>query len=789
MSDGDSATPGRWPGEGRDDGDHQLMTMTPPGPAPWERWQTPADDPPPAARRPAAAGRRHRGDGSVTVADLIAKVNGGVPPSGGRSQRRTATVAPGSAEPAEPTGALGTDEPLEAAPDQEPEARAALAPTDVPDSTTDIAAVALPSELPDLDRIHGTQYGDPGETGWPDDWAGFEPTTELPGSFGSPSFASPPSSLAEPPGSFGSPSFASPPSSLAEPPGSFGSPSFASPPSSLAEPPDVVRELPPVRSDPPGHDELESDEPRPRKTGRGALLAGRAMAAMMAVLALVLTGSAWQWSTSKNRSLNHVSALDPNSHDILDAAGQYGDENFLIVGADTRAGANSNIGAGSTEDAEGARSDTIMLVNIPANRKRVVVVSFPRDLAITPIQCETWNPATGAYGAIYDEDTGTYSDDTVYTETKLNSTYAFGGPKCLVKEIQKLSGLAVNRFMAVDFVGFGKMVDALGGVEVCTPSPLYDLELGSVLENSGRQRVNGATALSYVRARNVTTEDNGDYGRIKRQQLFLSSLLRSLISTNTFFSPTKLNNVVNMFIGDSYVDNVKTKDLVNLGQSLQKVSAGHITFVTVPTSETDENGDEVPRMDDMRALFDAIINDDPLPGENDHNATSAPTTATSPTPHSTLAAAAPASPAAQPHSEQVRAVTTSPGEVTVRVSNATDQSGLAAATSEGLQHWGFDVDSADDYPATVKTTKVLYSPGNEQAAATVASALTGAPIERVTGLGGIVRVVLGADFRAVSRPAVTGSQINVQLNRGASVEPTELPDDLTVTNAADTTCE
>ncbi|MGV0733823.1 LCP family glycopolymer transferase [Mycolicibacter sinensis] len=770
MSDGDNATPGRWPGEGRDDGDHQLMTMTPPGPAPWERWQTPADEHTPAPRRPAASRRRHRGDGSVTVADLIARVNAGVPPSGGRSQRRAATVADEPAAAADPATGGEAAEPGETKPDPDPELWAAFAATDAPNSTADIAEVAYPSELPDLDRIHGTDYDEPGETAWSDDWAGSEPTTELPGSLGGPSFASPASSLAEPPGPSDGPSFASPASSLAEPPG-------------------AARELPPARIDPPGHDDLESDEPRPRKTGHGALLAGRAVAAMMAVLALVLTGSAWQWSASKNRSLNHVSALDPNSHDILDAAGQYGDENFLIVGADTRAGANSNIGAGSTEDAEGARSDTIMLVNIPANRKRVVVVSFPRDLAITPIQCEVWNPETGAYGAIYDPDTGTYGDDTVYTETKLNSTYAFGGPKCLVKEIQKLSGLAVNRFMAVDFVGFGKMVDALGGVEVCTTSPLYDLELGSVLENSGRQRVNGATALSYVRARNVTTEDNGDYGRIKRQQLFLSSLLRSLISTNTFFSPTKLNNVVNMFIGDSYVDNVKTKDLVNLGQSLQKVSAGHITFVTVPTSETDENGDEVPRMDDMRALFDAIINDDPLPGENDHNATSVPTTATSPTPQSTQAAATPASPTAKPYSEQVRAVTTSPGEVTVRVSNATDQSGLAAATSEGLQHWGFDVDSADDYPATVKTTKVLFSPGNEQAAATVASALTGAPIERVAGLGSIVRVVLGADFRAVSRPAVTGSQINVQLNRGASVEPTELPDDLTVTNAADTTCE
>ncbi|UVO14545.1 LCP family protein [Mycobacterium sp. SVM_VP21] len=756
MSDGDNATPGRGAPEGHDDGDHQLMTMPPPGPAPWERWQNSAADAPAPHRRNAS----RRRNGSVSVADLIAKVNAEPPPSGGRSQRRATSAPPESREVA---AFVAPFEPVEPAGVSKPEADYSAPDfADTPAPMPNISAVAYPSEVPDLDRIHGTSLEPVGAPDW-DEWA--------------------PSSLAEPPGLYGGPSFDSPPSSLAEPPGLYGGPSFDSPPSSLAEPPG--------RIEPPRHAPPADTEPAPHGPHHRAKLAGRAAAAMMAILALVLTGSAWQWSSSKNRSLNHVSALDPNSHDILDAAGQYGDENFLIVGADTRAGANSDIGAGSTEDAEGARSDTIMLVNIPANRKRVVVVSFPRDLAITPIQCEVWNSVTGAYGPIYDEETGTYSDDTVYTETKLNSTYAFGGPKCLVKEIQKLSGLAINRFMAVDFVGFGKMVDALGGVEVCTPSPLYDLVLGSVLEDSGRQRVNGGTALNYVRARHVTTEDNGDYGRIKRQQLFLSSLLRSLISTNTFFSPTKLNNVVNMFIGDSSVDNVTTKDLVNLGQSLQKVAAGHITFVTVPTSETDENGDEVPRMDDVRALFDAIINDDPLPGENDHNATSAPTTAAAanPTTPSTSLPGSPAAPAVKPLSEQVHAVTTSPADVTVRVSNATEQSGLAGATSEGLQQWGFNVDNADDYPGTVKATKVLYSPGNEQAAATVSSALSGAPIERVTGLGSIVRVVLGSDFRAVTKPAASGSQVSVQLNRGASVEPTELPDDLTVTNAADTTCE
>ncbi|MDP9167508.1 MAG: LCP family protein, partial [Actinomycetota bacterium] len=360
---------------------------------------------------------------------------------------------------------------------------------------------------------------------------------------------------------------------------------------------------------------------------RTAMVMGRAAAALIAVLALAMTGAAWQWQATKNHNLNRVAALDPNSRDILDPSAQYGDENFLIVGTDSRLGQNSDMGAGTTDDAAGARSDTIMLVNIPANRKRVVAVSFPRDLSITPMKCEHWDPTTSTYGPATDPDSPVYGMESVYTETKLNSAYAVGGPKCLVKVIQKLSGLSVNRFMAVDFAGFAKMVDALGGVEVCSTTPLEDHELGTVLPTAGRQIVDGHTALQYVRARQVTTETNGDYGRIKRQQLFLSSLLRSLISKDTFFSLTKLNDVVNMFINDSYVDNIQTKDLVDLGQSVQGVNVGRITFVTIPTvGYADQYGNEVPRTDDMRALFDAIINDDPLPEEKNADNTPVPPT-------------------------------------------------------------------------------------------------------------------------------------------------------------------
>ena len=522
------------------------------------------------------------------------------------------------------------------------------------------------------------------------------------------------------------------------------------------------------------------------------MVAGRSIAAVIAVLALALTGGAWQWQSSKNSMLNRISALDQDSRDIVDPNAQFGDENFLIVGVDSRAGENLEMGAGTPEDAGGARSDTVMLVNIPANRERVVAVSFPRDLAITPMKCEPWDPETGEYGPLYDEETQTYGPDEAYTETKLNSAFSVGGPKCLVKVIQKLSGLSVNRFMAVDFAGFSKMVDALGGVEVCSTTPLEDYELGTVLPTAGRQMIDGHTALQYVRARQVTTETNGDYGRIKRQQLFLSSLLRSLISKEVFFSLSKLNNVVNMFIDDSYVDNIKTKDLVDLGQSLQGVAAGRITFVTVPTvGYADEYGNETPRTDDMRSLFDAIINDDPLPEEKNADNTPVPGT-----PESTVSAAPESdqpdpttSEPASPTGELVDAVTTNPQDITVQVSNSTGEDGLASTAASELQTHGFNVTTPDDYPGPLTSTTVFFSPGNEQAAATVASSFTNPTIERVTGMGDVVQVVLGSDFYSVAPPSPSGSPVQVHVLHSTSSTPTALPEDLTVTNAADTTCE
>ena len=80
---------------------------------------------------------------------------------------------------------------------------------------------------------------------------------------------------------------------------------------------------------------------------------------------------------------------------------------------------------------------------------------------------------------------------------KLNATYALGGPKCLVKVIQKMSGLKIGHFVGMDFAGFESMVNEIGGVKVCTTQPLEDGVLGTVLPQAGTQMLDGKTALNY----------------------------------------------------------------------------------------------------------------------------------------------------------------------------------------------------------------------------------------------------------------------------------------------------
>lgn len=345
-------------------------------------------------------------------------------------------------------------------------------------------------------------------------------------------------------------------------------------------------------------------EKKQRKNDR-ARLATRIAAVALAALVFLATGIAWGAKTWFESKFNQIAALDEGSSDIL--PGQIGDENFIILGSDTREGADTEENVGDADAVGGARSDTLMVAHIPEDRARAVVVSFPRDLEITRPECESWDPETGEYGDVV----------PAQEATKINTAYAVGGPKCVTKVVQDITGMKINHFVGVDFHGFKDMVDAVDGVPVQIDEPVVDETLGDVVTETGLVELRGDQALSYVRARKVYSDPTfSDYGRMERQQKFLSALLTKTLSSEVLFDTDKLTGFVDAFAKATFGENIGVDQMLTLAQSMRGFDAGAVQFLTIPTvGESNERGNEVVLEEDSRALFDAIIDNTPLPGE------------------------------------------------------------------------------------------------------------------------------------------------------------------------------
>ncbi|GAA4773901.1 hypothetical protein GCM10023200_02930 [Actinomycetospora chlora] len=492
---------------------------------------------------------------------------------------------------------------------------------------------------------------------------------------------------------------------------------------------------------------------RRRWTGRRVL---RLLTATCAVLVVLVCGLGWGAASWVEAAVRQIGALDPNSPAIQDAAAQVGDQNFLVVGSDSRAGAPPSEDAGDVADVPGARTDTIMIVHVPEDRTGVTVVSFPRDLEITRPACERWDPVTGAY-----------SNQVLppAPRVKLNSAYAAGGPRCVTRAIQELSGLAVNRFLGVDFQGFQGMVDAVRGVPICVERPVEDSVLGDIIPQAGPTVLSGQQALDYVRARHVEGDPSSDYGRIQRQQRFLGALLRSVLSAGTLLDPRRLEGLVDAVARSTFGENIGSDQLFTLAQSLSSVDPRTVAFVTVPTTGVaNDRGNEVLRVGAEQALFDAIIQERPLPG----------------TP-----GAAPATPPPAP--ADVRLVDERTGGGTGSSEDGSDEegsSGPSASTVAGrLRADGFRVVADDAGAASTATsaygsgaTTIRYSPDQAAAAQALAGAVPGARLEPSASGRGSLTLVLGDDFDG-------------EVRSGASAESAAPagPVNPTIT-AADTSC-
>lgn len=412
-----------------------------------------------------------------------------------------------------------------------------------------------------------------------------------------------------------------------------------------AGPDEVAGAEPPTIETPPG--------PTPKHLlGRWSLPAGRVLVALLSVLILVAAGVEWQIRARADEGLDRNSITealvtdDPNiippstpapavqtvggvpittAATAPDAGRTYAAENILLIGSDTRAGDNGNAGNMGPGAGDSAQSDTVMIAHISADRQHVTVLALPRDLWVTAPVCKAWDYRTGK---ILPEDY-----DNQFSEWKITNAFSVGGPQCLVRAVQLLTGIRIDRLIGIDFSGFKAMVDAVDGVTVDICTPIIDAELGTVIPTAGVQTVRGDTALNLVRARTVDGDPSGDLGRIRRQQVVLSAVLRQVVSAGTLANPLRLDAVLQAFVQNTFTQNVTLDDLLALASSFGNLDPSKITFFTLPT--VPGSGDGVDPGPDSAAVFAAIRNDALLPGEKPTVAPSTTSAPTGPAPGST----------------------------------------------------------------------------------------------------------------------------------------------------------
>lgn len=185
--------------------------------------------------------------------------------------------------------------------------------------------------------------------------------------------------------------------------------------------------------------------------------------------------------------------------------------NWLIAGSDSRQGLTAaqehQYSTGNLDATGPGRSDTIMILHIPADGGRPVLISVPRD---------------------------SYVNIPGYGMNKINAAFSYGGPALLAKTIQSNTGLYINHFMDIGFGGFVNVVNAVGGVQMCLPSAIHDQASGLNL-NAGCQTLSGGQALAWVRDRHSFATQ--DLQREQDQRLFLAALLKKLTSAGVVLNP------------------------------------------------------------------------------------------------------------------------------------------------------------------------------------------------------------------------------------------------------------
>jgi LCP family protein required for cell wall assembly len=453
-------------------------------------------------------------------------------------------------------------------------------------------------------------------------------------------------------------------------------------------------------------------------------------AGVMSALVLAGSGGAWAFQGYVSGSVASVgvNGLAKGSGD-----GPHGAMNILIAGVDRRQGLTQNqIDRLHLGREAGTRSDTMMLVHLSADHSKVTIVSLPRDSYVL-IPAHRSNGVETARGSAVPARYG-----------KLTWAYNFGGPDLTVATIKAATGVAIDHYVEVNFVGFVKVVDALDGVDVCTATPINDPKSGLVLP-AGKTHVDGVRALGFARAR-YTLGDGSDLGRIDRQQQFVSTLMHQALSGSTLTDPLKLAAFLSASLDTIRVDDDLRANFTSLATQLKGVSPDNVAFAKIPLADQGY----LARMWNSRGLQSTVRWDPQGAGmlfgeiKKDKPVIKPPAAAPSPA----VSTAAPA------------ALTVPPSQIRgVRVLNGVGTRGLARSAATDLDKVGFStvVVSGTAKKTGITTTIIQYGPGHLEAARTLAAAIPGARLKQVDSLGGTIQVIVGSDWSGARKVKVASS--------------------------------
>ncbi|WP_433476611.1 LCP family protein [Spirillospora sp. CA-142024] len=378
--------------------------------------------------------------------------------------------------------------------------------------------------------------------------------------------------------------------------------------------------------------------------------------------------------------------------------------NILLMGSDSRAGENARYGTEA-----GQRSDTTILLHISPGGESAIGISFPRDSMVQMPACERKDGSTvpAQFGMI-------------------NAAFSNGGPACTWRTIESLTRIHIDHYVEVDFAGFKRVVDALGGVEICVPRRIDDPKAELHLK-AGRQTVRGDQALGYVRTRYVLG-DGSDLDRIKRQQAFMASVVKKATDKGMLTDPGRTYGFLSAATKSIKADDKLTLSVMQkLAGSLRGMSAGKVRFVTVPVQAFPQDKNRVQFDQALAApLFESIREDNKVP-----------------------------EPAPVPAQNQVQPVP--PAQVMVGVFNASGTEGLAQRTADQLTERGYQVVKVGTSTKRYAQTQILYGTGAERQAARMAIAVPGhQPRPWASARPGYVYLVIGRDGAALRglNPAV-----------------------------------